>query len=70
VFKNQTIVSFVEMCIHEYVHTQQKGGSNIVPDTLTFSIGEGACDFITELVIGRPRETNYIKYGDECYGKG
>jgi hypothetical protein len=60
VFKEQSAENIIPLNIHEYVHTQQTGdGDNL----LAQAIKEGSCDFITELVIGRPMQTNYIKYG-------
>ncbi|HWJ27957.1 MAG TPA: Ig-like domain-containing protein, partial [Flavisolibacter sp.] len=44
----------------EYVHTQQKGEAH---NLLGQAIKEGACDFITELVMGKPLQNNYIVYG-------
>lgn len=51
------------ICIHEYVHTQQ-----IKPDfqninVLASSIREGACDFISELVLKQKLSLPYINYG-------
>ena len=60
VFKNQKADNIVALNIHEYVHTQQKGDPNTL---LGQAIKEGACDFITELVIGRLMQNNYIVYG-------
>ena len=62
VFKNQQADNIVPLNIHEYVHTQQKGEPKSL---LGLAIKEGACDFITELVIGRPMQNNYIVYGRE-----
>ena len=62
VFKSQDPDNIVPLNIHEYVHTQQKGSSK---NLLGQSIREGACDFITELVIGKPMSNNYIVYGRE-----
>ena len=60
VFKEQSLDNIVTLNIHEYVHTQQQGhGANL----LSAAIKEGACDFITELVIDRQMTNNYIKYG-------
>lgn len=62
VFKDQNTDNIVPLNIHEYVHTQQRGE----PRTLLGQcIKEGACDFITELVMGKPMQTNYIRYGRE-----
>ena len=60
VFKEQSPENLISLNIHEYVHTQQSGESN---DLLAQAIREGSCDFITELVINKPMQTNYIKYG-------
>lgn len=62
VFKNQQADNIVPLNIHEYVHTQQKGNPH---NLLGQAIKEGACDFITELVIGKLLQTNYIVYGRE-----
>ena len=62
VFKNQQADNIVPLNIHEYVHTQQQGDPNTL---LGQAIKEGACDFITELVIGKPMQNNYIVYGRE-----
>jgi Predicted Zn-dependent protease (DUF2268) len=62
VFTNQQADNLVALNIHEYVHTQQKGN----PITLLGqAIKEGACDFITELVLGNLLQNNYIIYGRE-----
>jgi len=62
VFKSQHTGNIVPLNIHEYVHTQQRGE----PKTLLGqSIKEGSCDFITELVIGKPLQNNYLVYGRE-----
>lgn len=62
VFKNQKADNIVALNIHEYVHTQQKGEAK---NLLGQAIAEGACDFITELVIGKLMQNNYIVYGRE-----
>ena len=62
VFKNQQVDNLVSLNIHEYVHTQQKGDPK---DLLGQAIKEGACDFITELLIGKLLQNNYIVYGRE-----
>ncbi|HET6256529.1 MAG TPA: Ig-like domain-containing protein [Puia sp.] len=61
VFQNQRIDNIVPLNIHEFVHTQQHEGE--IDDLLGVSLQEGSADFITELVMGKPRETNYIIYG-------
>ena len=60
VFKNQQADNIVPLNIHEYVHTQQKGNPH---NLLGQAIKEGSCDFITELVIGKLMQNNYIVYG-------
>jgi hypothetical protein len=62
VFKDASSDNIVALNIHEYVHTQQKGTSTNI---LAQAIKEGSCDFITELVLGQPLQTQYIKYGNE-----
>lgn len=62
VFKNQQADNLVVLNIHEYVHTQQKGEPK---NLLGQAIKEGACDFIMELVVGKPLQNNYIIYGKE-----
>ena len=62
VFKSQQADNLVALNIHEYVHTQQKGNSR---NLLGQAITEGSCDFITELVIGKLLQKNYIVYGRE-----
>jgi hypothetical protein len=59
-FKTQKIDNLVAVTVHEYVHTQQKEEGKTL---LGQSIYEGACDFITELVLGAPLTHSYILYG-------
>lgn len=61
-FKNQQSGYLVPLNIHEYVHTQQHGEPDFL---LSQAIGEGACDFITELVLQQPLQNIYIIYGRE-----
>ncbi len=60
IFKVQREDNIVPLNIHEYVHTQQRGKPK---NLLGLSIKEGACDFITELVIGRLMQDSYTQYG-------
>jgi hypothetical protein len=60
VFKTHASGNLVALNVHEYVHTQQRGEAQ---DLLGQAIKEGSCDFITELVIGKPLDNNYIEYG-------
>ena len=60
VFKNQQPGNIVALNIHEYVHTQQRGETQ---NLLGQAIREGACDFVTELVMGKPLQNNYLEYG-------
>ena len=53
------------ICIHEYVHTQQVRPDFQKIDVLTSSIREGACDFISELVLKQNLSLPYIQYGLE-----
>ena len=59
-FKNQKIDNLVAVTVHEYVHTQQKEEGKTL---LGQSIYEGACEFITELVLGTTLAHSYILYG-------
>lgn len=59
-FKTQKMDNVVPFTIHEYVHTQQKTEGNTL---LGQSIYEGACDFITELVLGKDLQHAYLIYG-------
>ncbi len=61
VFKNQSLENIVTINIHEYVHTQQRGGRP--KNLLAGALKEGACDFIAELVIGKPLQSSHIVYG-------
>lgn len=61
VFAKQSLDNIVYLNIHEYVHTQQKPNENNL--LLSQTIREGACDFITELVLEKPLKTQYISYG-------
>ena len=60
-FKNQSNDRLIFLNLHEYVHTQQKGYTNVL--VLTQAIREGACDFMTELILKSPLNTSYSKYG-------
>jgi hypothetical protein len=61
VFKNQKLDNIVPLNIHEYVHTQQR--ANEINYLLGKCLQEGSADFITELVMDKPRGTDYIVYG-------
>ncbi len=60
VFKSQETNNLVPLNIHEYIHTQQNGEAQ---NLLGQAIKEGACDFITELVMQQPLQSNYLQYG-------
>ncbi|MBQ0147668.1 MAG: Ig-like domain-containing protein, partial [Flavobacteriaceae bacterium] len=60
-FKNQSNDKLIFLNLHEYVHTQQKDYTNTL--ILTQAIREGACDFMTELILKSPLNTSYSKYG-------
>ncbi|PJJ55052.1 DUF2268 domain-containing putative Zn-dependent protease [Hymenobacter chitinivorans] len=62
VFKAQALNNIVSLNVHEYVHTQQQPTEDM--NLLGQALKEGACDFITELVIRRPLQTNYLIYGN------
>jgi len=61
-FKPKATVDIIPIIIHEYVHAQQKAeGKNLLGQC----IYEGACDFITELVLSRQLNQSYLIYGRE-----
>lgn len=60
VFKSQQSGNIVPLNIHEYIHTQQSGNTK---NLLGQAIKEGSCDFITELVQGKPLQNSYLVYG-------
>ena len=60
VFKEHTEFNFNRLNIHEYIHTQQNGEPNNI---MAQAIAEGSCDFITEIVLGKQLQTNFIQYG-------
>ncbi len=53
------------MALHEYVHTQQTKPDFSKINVLTSCIREGACDFISEIVLGYSLELPYIRYGSQ-----
>lgn len=64
VFKNQTNV--LDMVAHEVGHTQQKNGdaeNDGNSNLLGYSIAEGSCDFISELLLQKPVNSPYMIYG-------
>jgi hypothetical protein len=63
VFKNQQSSNLVALNVHEYVHTQQKGGDGQL--LLAQVITEGAADFIAELVTRKKNNNAYMIYGRE-----
>lgn len=60
VFAKQSLDNIVYLNIHEYIHTQQKGGRNRV---MNACIKEGSCDFMAELAMDKPIQTQYLIYG-------
>jgi hypothetical protein len=59
-FNSQNSGNIIPVVIHEYVHTQQKPEGKTL---LAEAIYEGACDFVTELILERPLENSYLVYG-------
>lgn len=59
-FKPKAIVDIIPIVIHEYVHVQQKTEGKTL---LGQCIYEGACDFITELVLNKQLNQSYLIYG-------
>jgi hypothetical protein len=59
-FKPKASVDIIPIVIHEYVHVQQTTeGKNLLGQCLY----EGACDFITELVLKKQLNQSYLVYG-------
>ena len=59
-FNSQNSGNIIPVVIHECVHTQQKPEGKTL---LAESIYEGACDFMTELILAKPLENAYLVYG-------
>jgi hypothetical protein len=59
-FKSENSGNIIPVVIHECVHTQQKPEGKTL---LAEAIYEGACDFITELILAKPLENSYLVYG-------
>ncbi|MBX0290863.1 DUF2268 domain-containing protein [Hymenobacter sp. HSC-4F20] len=60
VFRHQSLDNIVPLNVHEYVHTQQRPGQT---NLLGQALKEGACDFVTELVVRKPLQASYLRYG-------
>jgi len=58
-------VGWLQMCVHEYTHTQQKRPDFQKIDVLTSAIREGACDFMAEQVMKQPFKAVYMDYGNK-----
>lgn len=66
IMQHSSVESLKNICIHEYVHTQQTRPADFRNmNVLTSSIREGSCDFITELILKQPLSAAYSKYGQE-----
>nr|WP_295867405.1 hypothetical protein [uncultured Chitinophaga sp.] len=61
-FRTQSTDNIIPVVVHEYVHTQQRSEAKIL---LGQAIQEGACDFITELILKAPLMNSYLQYGRE-----
>ena len=61
-FDSYTIDAVIYFVIHETIHTRQPDFT--AKDLLTSCIMEGSCDFITELVTGKPLKRPYIITGN------
>jgi hypothetical protein len=59
-FARDPLRDLLQVCVHEYVHTQEKRYGNNV---LGQAIYEGTCDFVAEKVMNRPNALPYLKYG-------
>jgi hypothetical protein len=61
VFKHQSLDNVVQLNVHEYVHTQQRGEE--ATTLLGQALHEGACEFVAELVTRKPQHSAYVTYG-------
>ncbi|MBC9913827.1 DUF2268 domain-containing putative Zn-dependent protease [Chitinophaga varians] len=59
-FQTQSTDNIIPVVVHEYVHTQQRSEAKIL---LGQALNEGACDFITELILKEPLMNSYLQYG-------
>ncbi|NML37243.1 DUF2268 domain-containing protein [Chitinophaga sp. G-6-1-13] len=59
-FQAQSTDNIIPVVVHEYVHTQQRSEAKIL---LGQALNEGACDFITELILKEPLMNSYLQYG-------
>lgn len=59
-FQTQSTDNIIPVVVHEYVHTQQRSEAKIL---LGQALSEGACDFITELILKEPLMNSYLQYG-------
>ncbi|TDW97447.1 gliding motility protein GldB-related protein [Dinghuibacter silviterrae] len=59
-FNSKNSGNIIPVVIHECVHTQQRPEGKTL---LAESIYEGACEFITELILAKPLENSYLVYG-------
>ncbi|WP_343745345.1 DUF2268 domain-containing putative Zn-dependent protease [Chitinophaga sp.] len=59
-FQAQSTDNIIPVVVHEYVHTQQRAEAKIL---LGQALHEGACDFITELILKEPLMNSYLQYG-------
>ena len=59
-FKSKKTDNIIPVTIHECVHTQQTTEGKTL---LGQSVYEGACDFMTELVLGKSLNHSYLTYG-------
>ncbi|WP_052732445.1 DUF2268 domain-containing putative Zn-dependent protease [Hymenobacter terrenus] len=57
----QSLDNLVALNVHEYVHTQQHSSDDEI--LLSQALCEGACDFVAELVTGKPLQGSYVSYG-------
>lgn len=59
-FQTQSTDNIIPVVVHEYVHTQQRSEARVL---LGQALHEGACDFITELILREPLMNSYLQYG-------
>lgn len=59
----QTNQDIIYLTTHEAVHTQQESGDDVEPNLLGFSLKEGSCDFIAEILMESKIPMPYMQYG-------
>jgi len=61
-YQQYTLDATIYFALHEVIHTYQPDST--ARDLLSMCVMEGSCDFITELVMGKPLQRPYIVLGN------